>query len=369
MNSDNVYMNNRGKSGLYSLLVRAYSSFAFTVKNPSLIFPLFGFAARRIFERKKYIFLLASPTHNNMGDQMIACAMAKWSEMYFGEYAYKSFDDGIYKDWAYFDSLRLVIRKRDMIFLRGGGSVGDRYSGYEEFVRYVLKSYPKNKIVMFPQSVFFSHTPTGEKEKAKTAAAYDAHPNFILFTRDEASYALAKSMLRRTKVSLCPDIAMYLFGIYSPEKYERSGVFFCLRIDGENRYSKEQLSAMIKAVKSSRNVTVGDMGAESKVNNENREAEIKKLLARFSKSRVAVTDRFHGVISAVLTGTPCIALRSADHKIISGIKWFKDLDFVFYASSPEEVPELIEKAMSVDGAAPPDFSPYFDKLFEEIANG
>jgi exopolysaccharide biosynthesis predicted pyruvyltransferase EpsI len=54
-----------------------------------------------------------------------------------------------------------------------------------------------------------------------------------------------------------------------------------------------------------------------------------------------VTDRFHGVIFAVLAGTPVVALRSKDHKIEAGLQMIQHLGSMAFASS---VPSAVEKA-------------------------
>ena len=59
-------------------------------------------------------------------------------------------------------------------------------------------------------------------------------------------------------------------------------------------------------------------------------------------------------------------LRSLDHKIVEGVKWFGDVEGVFYAENIEDVPMLVEKAKAVGRIAPPDFTHYFDELYSEL---
>lgn len=355
---------------IHNHLVKFYCAIIFMLKNQKTVRPILLMAFKRLFSRKKYIFHLATPTHDNRGDQMIVFAMKKWCEKYFPDYVYLEYDDGIYKDWSYFSLLKMVIRKRDFIFLRGGGSVGDWYLGYEYFIRHVLESYPNNKIVMFPQSVNFSNTPKGIAEKNETARVYDSHGSFIMNTRDEMSYHQAKEMFHHCKVRLCPDIAMFLIGTYQPMDYERNGVLLCLRCDeNEIFYNQIERRKMITHLESKYSLHFGDTGAGHSISADKREEEIKNLLELFSRSQVAVTDRFHGIISAVLTKTPCVALRSADHKIPAGIKWFSGVNYVFYADTIEEVPTLVEKAFLCANLTAPDFSKYFELLYKDIMNG
>ncbi|MEI6578763.1 MAG: polysaccharide pyruvyl transferase family protein [Eubacteriales bacterium] len=351
-------------------LTEMFEAVDFTLKNPKKALPILSFAFKRLFNRKKYVFIFATPTHGNRGDQIIVYAMKKWCEYYLPETVCIEFDDSILDDWFKLSLLKAAVKKRDFIFLRGGGSVGDWYIYYEYFVRQILKRYTKNKIVMFPQSVNFSNTPNGQEEKIKTKQAYDIHPDFTLYTRDEDSFVIATEMFTHAKVRLCPDIAMFLFNTYRPKQQERFGILFCLRPDvNETYYGEQERTKMIEAVKELYPVQFGDTSAGHTITIDSREKEIEELLSLFSKSSVAVTDRYHGIISAVLTGTPCIALRSADHKIVSGINWFEDVDFVFYAESIEDVPLLVEKAMQCRDIKIPDFSQYFDKFFEDIING
>ena len=42
----------------------------------------------------------------------------------------------------------------------------------------------------------------------------------------------------------------------------------------------------------------------------------------YSQFKMIVTDRYHGMIFALIANTPVIVLPSTDHKLSSGVKWF-----------------------------------------------
>ncbi len=347
-----------------------YEACDYTLKNRKKALPILALALKRLFYRKNTIFLLATPTHGNRGDHLIVYAMKKWCEQYLPDYVLLEYDDRITENPFYLSLLKAAIKKKDFIFLRGGGSVGDWYFRYEYFIRQVLTKFKKNKIIMFPQSINFSATPFGLEEKTKTTFSYDSHPNFTFCVRDKISFEQAKTMFSHTKLLLCPDIATFLFSRFSPQRYERSGVLLCLRTDKkEIFYSDLERHQMTQSIKNKYSVKFGDTEAGHKIFPEQREEEIEKMLRLFSESRVVVTDRYHGIISAVLTKTPCVALRSTDHKIVSGIQWFAGLESVFYAENIEDVPELVEKAMLCENSQIPDFRHYFDELHEETLSG
>ncbi|MFB8735822.1 polysaccharide pyruvyl transferase family protein [Bacillus sp. SL00103] len=39
----------------------------------------------------------------------------------------------------------------------------------------------------------------------------------------------------------------------------------------------------------------------------------------YVKAQVVVTDRLHGMIFCAITKTPCVVLRSFDHKVMEGV--------------------------------------------------
>lgn len=348
-------------------LVQFYEGLSYMRRNPKITRRVIRIFFARLFSGKKMIVIMAAPSHGNRGDHMIVFGMRKFCEKYFPSYRLEEFDDSVVKQRSFLSLLKIALRKNDLIFLRGGGSVGDWYIHYEYFIRHLLERLAKYRVVMFPQSVFFSGTQQGELEKDLTAHAYDAHPRFLINARDETSYETAGEMFSHAKVRLCPDIAMILFTEFRQAELDRSGVLLCLRPDrNEMFYTDAQREALTAALAGRYELKYGDTSAGHDIAAADRQAEIEELLRRYSSSRVSVCDRFHGVIASVLTGTPCVAMRSADHKITAGIKWFKDLDYVFFAKDIGDVPALVERAMRCETCAVPDFSPYFDELFRAV---
>lgn len=313
---------------------------------------------------------MASPTHTNIGDHMISLGTKKWCQDFLPGYKYKEFDDDIYKDWSFFDLVRLCVKKEDFVLLRGGGSIGDRYLGYELFIRHALKVLDKNKVFMFPQSIFFSSGELGQTQRALTAAAYDRHPDFTLCLRDQASYNLALQMFKKTKLHLCPDMALYLKDSYRPKKEnERRGSFLCLRQDGEKHHKNLAKILPQKLTSLSYQISLGDTAADSRVSHAQRPAVVEDFLLNLSKKEAIVTDRYHGLIAAALTLTPVVVLQSEGHKIPSGLKWFEGGNFIFFADSPDRVPALLKKALACEERIPPDFSPHFVRLREVFFDG
>lgn len=315
---------------------------------------------------KPCIFLVGTPGYGNLGDQIIAVAELKWLKEYYPDCDIREFThEQLMKD----KNCRLLlsqINKNDLIFLQGGGNLNDLYLNCEQIRRTVISKCPENRIVLFQQSISFSDTQKGELIKAETCSVYNTHKSFTVITRDDGSYSLAKEIFPSLRVLKYPDMATYLFGKLSAVKAEREGVLICVRDDAERFYSASRKEEMFNSLKNENVLSFTDTNIHKAIAPEDRPDKITALLNTFAKHRVVVTDRFHGVIFSVLAGTPCVVLRSSDHKIVEGVKWFSDCKGVFYAENIEDVPSLVQKAKAVDSFEIPDFSRYFEEMYKQL---
>lgn len=313
------------------------------------------------------IFLIGTPEYGNLGDQIIAVAELDWLKVNYPDYEIKEFTHETLMKDKDCKMLLSQIGKNDVIFLQGGGNLNDLYLNCERIRRRVISACPENKIVLFQQSIFFSETEKGESVKAETCSVYNKHGNFTIITREDRSFETAKEIFEPLKVLKYPDMATYLFGKIKPHhNLERSGVITCLRDDDEKFYSDEEIRSMKAVLSKKYMMDCADTNIKKTVSPDNRIKVISRLVDRISTHEVMITDRFHGVIFSILAGTPCVVLRSSDHKIVEGVKWFKDIDGIFYAENIEDVPMLVEKAKIVGRIEPPDFSHYFNELYNEL---
>lgn len=313
------------------------------------------------------IFLIGTPEYGNLGDQLIAVAELDWLRENYPGYEIKEFTHETLMKDKDCKLLLSQIGKNDVIFLQGGGNLNDLYLNCEGIRRRVISACPENKIVLFQQSIFFSETEKGESVKAETCSVYNKHGNFTIITREDKSFETAKEIFESLKVLKYPDMATYLFGKFEPESViEQSGVITCLRDDDEKFYSDVELTQLLSLLEKNNLLSRADTNIKKRVLPENRIKEIRRLINRISSHEVMITDRFHGMIFSIFAGTPCVVLRSSDHKIVEGVKWFKGIEGVFYAENIDEVPSLVEKAKAVGRITPPDFTHYFDELYKQL---
>ena len=93
-----------------------------------------------------------------------------------------------------------------IILLHGGGNFGDLYRSCQEFRRKIVSQYKKNKIVMFPQSVYYQEANLIFED----SNILKDHTNLYLCARDYPSYKFMCKHFCSNHVLLVPDMAFFL---------------------------------------------------------------------------------------------------------------------------------------------------------------
>jgi pyruvyl transferase EpsO len=95
------------------------------------------------------------------------------------------------------------IDRNVIIFMHGGGNFGDVWHDIHQFKERIIASYPDNKIIIFPQTVYYAD----KNLLLYDASIYSAHKKLILCARDKKSYDLLKQHFVQNTVLLIPDMA------------------------------------------------------------------------------------------------------------------------------------------------------------------
>lgn len=114
------------------------------------------------------------------------------------------------------------------ICLVGGGNFGDLWRELQRFKNRIVKLYPNNRIVIFPQSVFYGNPQLCKED----AAAFSAHRDVHICARDKDSYDFLKENFTSCDILLVPDMALYLDFDKVPTKTDRT--LFLKRNDKES---------------------------------------------------------------------------------------------------------------------------------------
>jgi len=290
-------------------------------------------------------FLIGIPEHNNLGDHAITMAERAFLNKLEPHREVITVSESKYS--VYKTILKRSIKHHDIIVLTGGGDIGNQYLYIEKRRRDIIKSFPNNKIVIFPQTIYFTEDYKGKAELENSKSIYGSHNNLTFCTREKVSYEFALQNFRKNNIVLCPDIVLYLNK--SEPNFYRNGILLCIRSDVEGQLNIDDIMSLKDTcMKYYDKVDTTDTAIYETVRLENQEAMIEEKLRQFKSHRLIVTDRLHGVIFSAITGTPCVAIGNYNHKIVGICEWLKLLDYIKYAESLEEAKEMIKQFSNDD---------------------
>lgn len=118
-----------------------------------------------------------------------------------------------------------------VILLMGGGNMGDLWYHHQVFRKMIIESFPNNKIIQLPQSLFYKSQEVLEAD----ASVYNKHNNLHLFFRDQYSVDLAKHFFNHATIGLLPDMAFCMDMNLWKNSYQVApkDVLFVKRTDAE----------------------------------------------------------------------------------------------------------------------------------------
>lgn len=140
------------------------------------------------------------PYHNNIGDILI------WQgEIEFLQKVKHRSLDYASKDTCWFPKLSEDV----VILLHGGGNFGDVWREPQDFRLKVVQAYPNNRIIIFPQTVYY-HDNILMQHDVQVMAGHD---NLVICARDQRSYEFLKKHFSNT-ILLLPDMAFCISTIH-----------------------------------------------------------------------------------------------------------------------------------------------------------
>ena len=285
----------------------------------------------------KQPLLVMTPTHGNLGDHAIVCAEKellkkagiKPIEISFGEL-------------SFLDSRNLLscFDKRK-ILIHGGGFLGTIWPEAEQMMRKIFLNCPHSHILCMPNTMYYENDGAGKEDFERSKQIYNSHNHLKLYAREGISYEAMKSAYNN--VELCPDVVLSLD--VKKSDIERSGCTLFLRRDKEKTLRQQETDSICDNVKRifGDNHKLSDTVRDHGISKKEREKELDKIFGEFLSSELAITDRMHGMIFAAITETPCIVLASKSHKLQGSYEWIKDLPYITFCKSPEEIPMAYEK--------------------------
>ncbi len=318
------------------------------------------FTTNSSFSDKPTIFLIGTPEHDNTGDHAIALSEIQFIQDYFPHY---NIVEITVEHWRrYRINLLLHTKKEDMFFMTGGGNIGDIYKWDELVRRFIIKHFKENKIIVFPQTAYFSNSKKGQRELNKTVRLYNSHKKLLVCAREKQTYEFLKKYFC-VQTYLCPDIVFRMrINLGNVSKGKNIGI--CVRNDNESSLSFDERKKLLKQLNDNYAVEYFNTCIYTAKIKQNRVAIITALLQKISSYQFVVTDRLHAMIFCVLTNVPCVVISPKSHKIISTLQWLKNKN-VILISNIDNILQACNRLTSTENSF--EFN-QFENYYKELAN-
>ena len=133
------------------------------------------------------------PCFDNLGDHAIAYVTKDLLDREIGNHTdYQLFIVDAWDTDNAVNSLKKCVLPGDIIICQGGGNFGNLYEFAEVFRRKVIRTFRSNRIIVMPQTIFYSNDKKGRKELATDKKIINGCKDITLFARDSISFDLMK---------------------------------------------------------------------------------------------------------------------------------------------------------------------------------
>lgn len=288
-------------------------------------------------------FLLNTPDYINLGDHAIAMAEKIYINENFGNF-YEFGTSVCHSDGL--KRLRKYVKPSDIIFVQGGGNMGSLWRVCEENIRTIVKTFSSNRIVIFPQSVYYGSDDESVEYFNSSIKIYNNHPDLIICCRDKRSYDFVTKNYN-CNCMLLPDMVLTL---KHSRNYKRKGIGVLVRDDKEKQTPSNFGDIINNSVKT-RHKEIIPITHHPMSDPNDRINNINNILDIYSSCELVITDRLHGMIFSAITDTPCIAFDNSYGKVSSLYKtWLESCESVTLAdnSALNKLGSIIEKKLNAE---------------------
>lgn len=278
-------------------------------------------------EKKQRIILLNTHDNINIGDHAITIAELYFFRKYMTDY--ELLEIPLFLCAKELDYISSFITKDDLLIITGGGFLGSLWlDGGEDNVRKIVQLFTENKIIIFPQTMYFENNIQGEYQKNISKNIYNQHKDLTFCFRDQSSYQLGMELFcANVQKKYIPDMVTLLDR--SDEIYVRNGILLCMREDKEKLVSESYLKELEKnLIEKKYSVKRMSMLMKQEVILADRIDAINSKLHQIQKSKIVITDRLHCLLLCAISGTPCLAFDNKSGKVHEAYHWIKSNPYI-----------------------------------------
>lgn len=319
-----------------------------------------GDALNQAHGPRVFYFIVPPSRLKNLGDHAQRLAIHQW----LGEQVPEAPIIDVSKDevMLILDKIQPNVREEDFLLLHSGGNLGDNGMWSERARRKVIEAFRMHRMLSLPQTIWFSDTFNGRREKAMTKFFVEENKDLTLYARDRKSWEFAALEFPRLRLGCAPDFVLHYRCDVEGGSTGNGRILACLRLDEESVLSKEDHQVLLSTVFSAPTDHFDTTLPMDQPVADWQQA-VDETLAKFAQYDAVVTDRFHGLIFAVLMRRPVVVLGTHNHKLSSAMEWFEQVEFVQYANRIEEVAAKMETAMGATNWSVPDWNElYFNQM-------
>ena len=278
------------------------------------------------------IFIMGAADYENLGDHAIAYAQNKFllKSLVHENLQHKYMVIEVPSKTP-IRFVKRIVSKEDVFLYTGGGNLGTTYGFLDDIFLPIIKAFPENKHLFFPQSFTFN-ADDSDSRRAKIKDIFDAAgKNLTITARESKSKQLFEDYFDKNNIIYTPDIVLTLNLFDNYQSTDRSGIAMLMRGSGEKILSDSIQNDIHTALAKIHNVDfeVANTALEA-VSPNDRDQVLSALFDSVASHKLIITDRLHGMIFAKITGTPCIAFDNHNSKIkMSYMDWLQSAPIQF----------------------------------------
>jgi pyruvyl transferase EpsI len=323
-----------------------------------------------VLSSKEKVFILATPKHGNLGDQAIALAEYEFLKDIKKDVKIIEIEGDFLRRKRYVKLYKLLIGKKD-ILIHGGGFIGTLWMEEEIGLRNIVSLFRKNKIIIFPQTIYYENSNSGKNTLEKSLSIFEKHKDLTICVREKYSYEEYKEIFRKNNLIQVPDMVTYLPPLNYIEK--KSGVLLCMRNDREKAVDNsiiEELKRYISSYYDNEDIKYTDTVIDEFISIKDRKEEVYSKIKEFSRAKLIVTDRLHGMVFAAIAQTPCIVFGNCNNKVRGIYNWIKNNEYIYFVENTEGLEEVVKRFSQIKECKYDNSIPNieFDKLKKIIEN-
>jgi pyruvyl transferase EpsI len=299
-------------------------------------------------------FIQFVSSKRNIGDQLQHFSIARWLRRHYPE---NPVEEVLF--FTPLPRLKQIVKPGDIIVFQSSAGLGDLYPYFEEYRLRICRTFPENRIIVFPHTVFFQDPKNMEPSRVE----YEKHPRLTIMARDLKSFDTLRALAPSCHVLPMPDVVLDLRGICPVDPERREGGLGILRWDEEiNSAGQKQVLGLMPDLE-----RYDLMFPETRDCNEMEQPEfVARVFGHIAAHEFVVTDRMHGMIFCAILGVPCVCIAGKPeigyHKNQAMYEsWLSRVPYVAFLHNEEIESRLLPTIRSVVERRD-DANPSFERL-------